>query len=175
MFCLASIASQRPDAIAKARHARLNVVLDGCPLDCGAKILRAAGVDQLHTLRVTDLGVVKRSAGAPVEEQEVEVVAREVIAAVRSGAPLATTQLKEPNAMRKIEILGTGCPKCKSLEKSAREAVSHLGIEAAITKIDKMNDIVARGVMMTPAIAIDGQVKSSGRVLSSKEIEQLLQ
>ncbi|MCL4221307.1 MAG: TM0996/MTH895 family glutaredoxin-like protein [Phycisphaerales bacterium] len=76
---------------------------------------------------------------------------------------------------RRIEILGTGCPKCKSLERSAREAVANLGIEAEITKIDKMNDIVARGVMMTPAIAIDGQVKSSGRVLSSKEIEQLLQ
>ncbi len=76
---------------------------------------------------------------------------------------------------RKIEILGTGCPKCRSLEKSAREAVAHLGIEAEVVKIDKMNDIIARGVMMIPAIAIDGQVKSSGRVLSSKEVEQLLQ
>jgi small redox-active disulfide protein 2 len=75
---------------------------------------------------------------------------------------------------KKIEILGTGCPKCKSLEASAREAVEHLGIEAEITKVDKMDDIVARGVMMTPAIAIDGEVKSSGRVLSAADVEKLL-
>jgi small redox-active disulfide protein 2 len=75
---------------------------------------------------------------------------------------------------RKIEILGTGCAKCRSLERSAREAVEHLGIDAEITKVDKMDDIVARGVLMTPAIAIDGEVKSSGRVLSSADVEKLL-
>lgn len=75
---------------------------------------------------------------------------------------------------KKIEILGTGCPKCKSLEASAREAVEHLGIEAEITKIEKMDDIIARGVMLTPAIAIDGVVKSSGRVLSAAEVGKLL-
>jgi len=75
---------------------------------------------------------------------------------------------------RKIEILGTGCPKCKSLEASARQAVEHLGVEAEITKVDKMDDIVARGVMVTPALAIDGKVKSSGRVLSAADVEKLL-
>ncbi len=75
---------------------------------------------------------------------------------------------------KKIEILGTGCPKCKSLEASAREAVERLGIDAEITKVDKIDDIVARGVMMTPAIAIDGVVKSSGRVLSAAAVEKLL-
>ncbi len=75
---------------------------------------------------------------------------------------------------QKIEILGTGCPKCQSLEASAREAVEHLGIEAEITKVEKMDDIIARGVMMTPAIAINGVVKSSGRVLSAADVEQLL-
>jgi len=75
---------------------------------------------------------------------------------------------------KKIEILGTGCPKCKSLEQSTREAVEHLGIEAEITKVDKMDDIVARGVMVTPAIAVDGVVKSSGRVLSPADVEKLL-
>ncbi|MFG0242352.1 MAG: thioredoxin family protein [Phycisphaerales bacterium JB054] len=77
-------------------------------------------------------------------------------------------------ATRKIEILGTGCPKCKSLEASARQAVEHLGIEAEIVKVDKMDEIMARGVMMTPAVAIDGEVKSSGRVLSPADIEKLL-
>lgn len=77
-------------------------------------------------------------------------------------------------AVQKIEILGTGCPKCKSLESSAREAVEHLGIDAEITKVEKMDDIMARGVMMTPALAIDGDVKSSGRVLSAADVEKLL-
>ena len=75
---------------------------------------------------------------------------------------------------KKIEILGTGCAKCKSLEASARQAVEHLGIEAEITKVEKMDDIVAQGVMVTPAIAIDGEVKSSGRVLSAADVEKLL-
>lgn len=75
---------------------------------------------------------------------------------------------------RKIEILGTGCPKCKSLEASARQAVEHIGIDAEITKVDKMDEIMARGVMMTPALAIDGEVKSSGRVLSAADVEKLL-
>lgn len=75
---------------------------------------------------------------------------------------------------RKIEILGTGCPKCKSLEASARQAVEHLGIEAEITKVDKMDEIMARGVMLTPALAIDGVVRSSGRVLSAADVEKLL-
>jgi small redox-active disulfide protein 2 len=75
---------------------------------------------------------------------------------------------------RRIEIVGTGCAKCKSLEASAREAVEHLGIEAEVIKVDQMDDIVARGVMVTPALAIDGEVKSSGRVLSAAEVEKLL-
>ena len=75
---------------------------------------------------------------------------------------------------RRIEILGTGCPKCRSLEQSAREAIAHLRIDAEITKVDRMQDIVARGVLMTPAIAIDGVVKSSERVLSPAEVEKLL-
>ncbi len=75
---------------------------------------------------------------------------------------------------RTIEILGSGCPKCTALEASAREAVAHLGIDAEITKVDAMDDIVARGVMVTPAIAIDGEVRSSGRVLSAAEVEKLL-
>jgi small redox-active disulfide protein 2 len=77
-------------------------------------------------------------------------------------------------SMKKIEILGTGCAKCKSLEQSARAAVANLGIEAEITKVDRMDDIVARGVLVTPALAIDGVVRSSGRVLSPADVEKLL-
>jgi small redox-active disulfide protein 2 len=75
---------------------------------------------------------------------------------------------------KKIEIFGTGCAKCRSLEESTREAVARLGIDAEVTKIDRIEDIVARGVLMTPALAIDGEVKSSGRVLSSRDVEKLL-
>lgn len=75
---------------------------------------------------------------------------------------------------KKIEILGTGCPKCRALEASAREAVSALGIEAEVTKVDKIGDIIARGVMITPAIVVDGVVKSSGRVLSPDDVKKLL-
>jgi len=77
-------------------------------------------------------------------------------------------------AAKKIEILGPGCAKCRTLEQSARDAVANLGIEAEITKVDKMDAIVARGVIMTPAIAVDGVVKSSGRVLSAADVEKLL-
>lgn len=75
---------------------------------------------------------------------------------------------------RTIEILGTGCPKCRALEQSAREAVASLAIDATIVKVDKMDDILKRGVMLTPAIVIDGVVRSSGRVLSAEEVKALL-
>ncbi len=77
-------------------------------------------------------------------------------------------------AAKKIEILGPGCAKCKTLERSARDAVANLGIEAEIMKVDQMDAIVARGVIMTPAIAVDGVVRSSGRVLSAADVEKLL-
>ena len=77
-------------------------------------------------------------------------------------------------AMKKIEILGTGCPKCRALEQSAKVAVARLGIEAEVVKGDKLEEILQRGVMMTPALAIDGVVKSSGRALSVEQIGALL-
>ena len=77
--------------------------------------------------------------------------------------------------MKKIQILGTGCPKCKQLAENARTAVGELGVEAEIEKITKINEIMSFGVMVTPALAIDGQVKASGRVLSSEEIKAMIQ
>jgi len=75
----------------------------------------------------------------------------------------------------KIQILGTGCPKCKQLAQNAEEAVKALGIEAEIEKVTGINEIMKFGVMMTPALAVDGQVKSIGKVLSSSEIKGLIQ
>lgn len=75
----------------------------------------------------------------------------------------------------KIQILGTGCPKCKQLTQHAEEAIRALGLNAEIEKITQINDIMKFGIMMTPALAIDGNVKSVGKVLSPEEIKGMLQ
>lgn len=74
----------------------------------------------------------------------------------------------------KIQILGGGCPKCKMLEQHAREAVAELGIQAEFEKVQNPDDIMAMGVMMTPALAVDNKVKSYGRVLTKDQIKTLL-
>lgn len=74
----------------------------------------------------------------------------------------------------KIQILGTGCPKCKQLAANAQAAIAAAGVEAEIVKIEKIAEIVAMGAMLTPALAIDGDVKSSGKVLSADQIEELI-
>jgi small redox-active disulfide protein 2 len=77
--------------------------------------------------------------------------------------------------MKTIQILGIGCPKCKLLFANAEAAVKQLGIEAQIEKVEKIMDIMKFGVMTTPALVVDGQVKSAGRVLNSDEINKYLQ
>ena len=76
--------------------------------------------------------------------------------------------------MKKIQILGTGCPKCKKLAESATEAIKGLESEFEIVKITDINEIMKFGVMMTPALAVDGQVKSVGKVIAPEEIKKLL-
>ena len=70
----------------------------------------------------------------------------------------------------KIEILGTGCPKCQKLYDAVKDAVVLSGVQAEIIKITKINDILKYGVMVTPALVIDGQVKVVGKVPSAEEI-----
>ncbi len=77
--------------------------------------------------------------------------------------------------MKKIQILGTGCPKCKLLAANAEAAVKALGIEATIEKVEKITDIMKFGVMTTPALVVNGQVKSAGRVLSADDIKRTLE
>ena len=77
--------------------------------------------------------------------------------------------------MKKIQILGTGCPKCKQLYENAQAAVEQLGTEAEIEKVTNINEIMAFGVMMTPSLAVDGQVVATGKVLSVEEIKALIQ
>ena len=71
--------------------------------------------------------------------------------------------------MKKIQILGTGCPKCKLLFANAEAAVKSAGIEAQLEKVDKIADIMKFGVMSTPALVVDGAVKSVGKVLSPED------
>lgn len=74
----------------------------------------------------------------------------------------------------KIQILGTGCPKCKQLTENTQEAIKALGLDAEIEKVTDINEIMKFGVMMTPALAVDGNVKSVGKVLSPADIQKLL-
>ncbi|OFX61661.1 MAG: redox-active disulfide protein 2 [Bacteroidetes bacterium GWB2_41_8] len=73
-----------------------------------------------------------------------------------------------------IKILGTGCPKCKSLEKATREVVEQNGIDATVTKVEDIYQIMKYGVMTTPAMVVDEKVVIKGRIPSADEIKQLL-
>lgn len=76
--------------------------------------------------------------------------------------------------MVKIEVLGTGCAKCKSLEKNVRKAVLEVGLDAEIVKVERLQEILDRGVMMTPALYIDGELKAVGRAPGVEEIKKML-
>jgi small redox-active disulfide protein 2 len=76
--------------------------------------------------------------------------------------------------MKKLQILGTGCPKCKKLAENAETAAKALGIEYTIEKVTDINEIMKFGVMMTPALAIDGVVKVVGKVPDAEAIKTLL-
>jgi len=71
----------------------------------------------------------------------------------------------------RIQILGTGCPKCRKLAENAGAAAKSLGIEYTMEKVTDINEIMKFGVMMTPALAVDGDVKTVGKVPTVKEIE----
>jgi small redox-active disulfide protein 2 len=73
-----------------------------------------------------------------------------------------------------IKVLGPGCPKCKTLEKATREVVEKNNIDATISKVEDIMDIMAFGVMSTPALVVDGKVVVKGRVPSNDEIAKLL-
>ena len=73
-----------------------------------------------------------------------------------------------------IKVLGTGCPKCKALEQTAKKVVAELGIEAHVVKEEDIMKIMEYGIMHTPALVIDGKVVVSGRVPSSTEIKEII-
>ena len=76
--------------------------------------------------------------------------------------------------MRRIQILGTGCPKCQALAENAEAAARELGLEYQLEKVTEIAEIVKFGVIMTPALAVDGQVKVVGKVPSTEQIKAML-
>lgn len=77
--------------------------------------------------------------------------------------------------MKTIQILGTGCTKCRKLSENAEAAVAQFGLDCEVVKITDLNEIASMGAMMTPGLAVDGELKSSGRVLSPDQIRELVQ
>ena len=76
--------------------------------------------------------------------------------------------------MKKIQILGTGCPKCEKLAEAAKKAADDLRLEYEMEKVKDITEIMKFGVMMTPALAVNGEVKFMGKVPSVEEIKEVL-
>ena len=77
--------------------------------------------------------------------------------------------------MKKVEILGTGCPKCKKLFELVQQAVKEAGSDAVVEKVEDIQKIMNMGVMMTPALAIDGEVKTAGKIPKLEEIKRWIE
>ena len=77
--------------------------------------------------------------------------------------------------MKKIQILGTGCAKCIKLAENAKKAAQDLDVEYELEKVNDINQIMNFGVMTTPALVVDGEVKSAGKVLSADDIKKVLE
>jgi small redox-active disulfide protein 2 len=76
--------------------------------------------------------------------------------------------------MKKIQVLGTGCAKCKKLEEASRKAADELGIEYELEKVEDIKKIMEFGVMMTPALVVDGEVKVVGKVPSIEDVKKYI-
>jgi small redox-active disulfide protein 2 len=76
--------------------------------------------------------------------------------------------------MKKLQVLGTGCPKCKKLTEMTEAVAKEAGIEYELEKVTDINDIIAFGVMTTPALVVDGEVKVAGRLPSAAELKGMI-
>jgi len=76
--------------------------------------------------------------------------------------------------MMKIEVLGTGCPKCQTTEQNVGKALAELKVQAEVVKVTEIDDILARGVMFTPALVIDGKVVLQGKIPTVDQVKQLV-
>jgi len=92
----------------------------------------------------------------------------------RDAEPTPEREKKEGKGMKTLQILGTGCPKCRKLAENAEAAARRLGISYRMEKVTDIRKIMDFGVMMTPALAVDGAVKCAGKVPPPDEIERIL-
>jgi small redox-active disulfide protein 2 len=76
--------------------------------------------------------------------------------------------------MKKIQVLGTGCPKCQKLTEAAESAAKAAGCEYTLEKVTKLDEIMKFGVMVTPALVVDGKVKVTGRVPDAAQLQEML-
>jgi small redox-active disulfide protein 2 len=76
--------------------------------------------------------------------------------------------------MKKLQVLGTGCPRCRKLAEAVENAAEAMGIDYRMEKVTDIADIVRMGVMMTPALAVDGVVRASGRIPSAEELKAMI-
>lgn len=77
--------------------------------------------------------------------------------------------------MKKIEVLGTGCVKCKKTAELIEKEIKKMGVDAEVVKVEDIDEIVSRGIMMTPAVIVDGEKKISGKIPSAREIKSWLE
>jgi len=75
----------------------------------------------------------------------------------------------------KIEVFGPGCAKCKTTAENARQAIEQAGVEAEVVKVEKIDEIMKRGVMLTPAVYIDGKKCSEGKLIKTEQIREWIQ
>jgi len=88
---------------------------------------------------------------------------------------LCITRVRKEDSVRRLQVLGTGCPKCKKLAANAEAAAKALGIDYTLEKVTALGDIMKFGVMMTPALVVDGEVKTVGKVPTPNEIKAMLE
>lgn len=89
-----------------------------------------------------------------------------------SGSPLYLNQGKKEDGEMEIKVFGPGCPRCKKTQENAVEALKELNLEAKITPVSDLKEIMSHGIMMTPGLAIDEEVVSTGKIPSVEEIKK---
>ncbi len=142
--------------------------------------LAAAGfvdacIEPTRVFRAADVHEFLSAAGAEAVPVADQADGKIMSAFVRATKPAAGgAGLRRENGMAKIQILGTGCARCRKLTENAERAVDELGIQAEIEKVTEIPEIIKFRILMTPGLAINGQVKAAGRIPSVEEIKGML-
>ena len=132
-------------------------------------------IEPTRIFRAGDVREFLSAAGADAIALADELDGKVMSASVRATTPVASDATStKGHAMPKIQILGTGCARCKQLTANAEKAVQDLGLQAEIEKVTEIKEILKFQILMTPGLAINGKVKSAGRVPAPEEIREML-